>query len=69
VSGDDRSLDTERIEQAEHVPDVVQQRVAVDFRRRIGLAVSSHVRRMARKPAAARTASWCRHEYHSSGKP
>ena len=45
VAGDHRLLGTERIEQADHVADQVQQRVLVDRLRAVGLAVAAHVGR------------------------
>jgi len=43
VTGNYRALNAERIEQADHVADQLQQRVAIDLLRGISLAVATHV--------------------------
>jgi hypothetical protein len=43
VAGDDSLLGTESIKQTDHVADQVKQRVLIDFRRAVGLAVAAHI--------------------------
>ena len=45
VPGDHRRLGTERVEQADHVADEMEERVLLDLLRRVGLPVAAHVRR------------------------
>ena len=45
VPGDHRRSLAERVEQADHVADQVQERVLLDLLRRVGLAVAAHVGR------------------------
>jgi hypothetical protein len=45
VPGDHRLRDAKRVEQAEHVADQVQQCIAVDLLRCIGLSVAAHIGR------------------------
>jgi hypothetical protein len=45
VAGNHRRLFAERTDEADHVADQVQERVGLDLRRRVGLAVTAHVRR------------------------
>jgi hypothetical protein len=43
LPGDHRLFDAARVEQTDHVAEQMQQRVAVDLRRGIGLSIATHI--------------------------
>ena len=69
VTGDDRLLGTQGVEQTDHVADQMKERVLVDRLGAIGPAVAAHVGATAWNPASASAGSWCRQEYQDLGKP
>ncbi len=45
MADDDRPLDAERVDHADHVADQMQERVLLDLLGAVGLSVAAHVRR------------------------
>ena len=69
VADDHRLSLAQRVEQADHVADQMQQRVLVDRLGPVGLAIAAHVGRDGVEAGLRRArASWWRQEYQDFGK-